>query len=242
MPITPIRATTQDHLDIEDIRDDLVLLKDGSAAMVLQTSSVNFGLLSEEEQDATIYAYASLLNSLSFPIQILIRSQKKDVTNYLGLLQKQEQKQTNPLLRAQISSYKKFVEKTVREGNVLDKKFYIIIPFSYLELGVKAAAKKGFLQTTHPTTYQFPKDQVIKKALTALKPKRDHIIRQFARLGLKVRSLKTEELVKLLYSMYNPDAKPTREFSTSKAYTAPLVQAAVEESSTPSTPPQSSSS
>lgn len=241
MPIAPIRATTQDHLDIEDIRDDLVLLKDGSAAMVLQTFSVNFGLLSEEEQDATIYAYASLLNSLSFPIQILVRSQKKDITNYLQLLQKQEFKQVNPLLRAQIGSYKKFVEKTVKEGNVLDKKFYIIIPFSYLELGVRAAAKKGFLQSTHPS-YQFPKEQVVKKALTALKPKRDHVIRQFARLGLKVHPLKTEDLVKLLYSMYNPDAKPTREFSSSKAYTAPLVQAAVEESSTPSTPPQSSSS
>lgn len=237
MPITPIRATTQDHLDIEDIHDDLILLKDGSAAMVLQTSSVNFGLLSEEEQDATIYAYAALLNSLTFPIQILVRSQKKDVTNYLKLLEEQEKKLGNPLLRNQIGNYKKFVEKTVREGNVLDKKFYIIIPFSYLELGVRAAAKKGLLQKNQ-STYQFPKDQVIKKVLTTLKPKRDHVIRQFSRLGLKARQLKTEELIKLLYSLYNPDAKPTREFTTSKAYTAPLVQAAVEESAAPPTTPQ----
>ena len=73
----PIKASTQDHLDIEDVRDNLALLRDGSACLILQTTAVNFSLLSESEQDATIYAYAGLLNSLTFPIQIIIRSQKK---------------------------------------------------------------------------------------------------------------------------------------------------------------------
>ena len=83
---TPVRATSQEHLDIEDIRDDLVIMKDGGAVLVITTTAINFGLLSEREQDATIYAYAALLNSLTFPIQILIRSQKKDITGYLRLL------------------------------------------------------------------------------------------------------------------------------------------------------------
>src|SRR3989344_2079639 len=133
MPTIPIRSTTQDHLDIEDVQSDLVLLKDGSVAMILQTSSINFGLLSEEEQDATIYSYAALLNSLSFPIQIIIRSERKDVTNYVQLLANQEQKQTNLLLKQQIKSYRQFVEKVVKEGNVLDKKFNVIIPFSAMK-------------------------------------------------------------------------------------------------------------
>src|SRR3990167_5008334 len=112
---TPIHATTQDHLEIEDVIDNLILLKDGSAALVIKTNAINFGLLSEEEQDATIYAYAALLNSLTFPIQIVIRSEQKDVTGYINLLAIQEQKQTNTLLKTQIQTYKKFVAQVVKE-------------------------------------------------------------------------------------------------------------------------------
>lgn len=239
MPVTPIRSTTQQHLDIDDVRDDIILLKDGSASMVMQTSSVNFGLLSEEEQDATIYSYAALLNSLSFPIQIIIRSQKKDVSSYLQLLQKEEQKQTNPLLKSHIQSYTKFVEKTVKEGNVLDKKFYVIIPFSFLELGVARAVKKtiGKKAAAKP---QLSQDFIVKKATTTLRPKRDHLIRQFSRLGLKIKQLQTKELIQLLYSIYNPDTSQTQQFATAKDYASPLVQAAIQNqpAKTSPSPPQ----
>lgn len=221
MSIAPIRSTTQDHLDIEDVLEDLILLKNGSVAMVLQTSSVNFGLLSEAEQDATIYTYAALLNSLSFPIQILVRSQKKDVSGYIRLLGDREQKQTNPLLKNQISQYKKFVEKVVKEGNVLDKDFYVIIPFSSLELGI-AAAKTGVNKAL-----PYPKDYIIKKALTTLKPKRDHLVRQFTRLGLKTRQLKTGEIIRLIFNIYNPDQPQNQQFAAAKDYTTPLVQPAI---------------
>ncbi len=231
MPITPIRATTQEHLDIEDVQSDLVILKNGSAAFVLQISSINFGLLSEEEQDATIYAYAALLNSLSFPIQIIIRSQRKDVTGYVHLLAAQEQKQTNPLLKQQIKTYKQYVEKIVKEGNVLDKKFYVVIPFSSLELGL-ASVKKA-----HSEELPYPKDYIVKKAATILRPKRDHLIRQFARLGLKVTQLKTEEIIKLFYATYNPEASQNQEFTSSKQYTSPLVQAAVDSLASPLSQP-----
>ena len=201
--------------------------------MVLQTSSVNFGLLSEEEQDSTIYAYAALLNSLSFPIQILVRSQKKDVTSYLNILKDAQQKQTNTLLKNKIKSYRAFVETTVKEGNVLDKKFYIIIPFSHLELGVATAVKKSFKlgkskKAPSPASSGFSTEFIVKKALTTLRPKRDHVFRQFARLGLKIRQLNTKELIQLFYSIYNPDSKHNQQFASSKAYSTPLVQAAVE--------------
>ena len=94
MPVQPIISTTQDHLPVHDIQENLAILKNGSAAMVIETSAVNFGLLSQEEQDAIIYAYAALLNSLTFPIQILIRSKKKDISHYLDLLKQQQEKQT----------------------------------------------------------------------------------------------------------------------------------------------------
>lgn len=234
MPVTPIYSTTQEHLDVDDVRDDVVLLKDGSASMVLQVSSVNFGLLSEEEQDATIYSYAALLNSLTFPVQILVRSQKKDVSHYVKLLLDQEQKQTNMLLKARVKSYRAFVEKTVKEGKVLDKNFFVVIPFSHLELGLSGAVKTT-LPLQKKETPRLPKEYLIKKALTALTPKRDHLFRQFARLGLKARQLKTKELVEFLFSIYNPNVKTTPSFASGKDYAAPLVQAAV--AAPPTKPP-----
>ena len=170
----PIRASTQEHLDIEDIRDDIIIFKDGSCCLLLQTSAVNFGLLSETEQDATIYAYAGLLNSLSFPVQIVVRSQKKDVTNYINLLKIEEQKQQNQKLANQMKLYRQFVETTVKENKVLDKKFYIVIPFSTLELG---ATNVKALLPTKPKHLPFPKDYILERAKNALLPKKDHLVR-----------------------------------------------------------------
>lgn len=228
----PIKATTQDHLNIEEIQDDLVILKDGSVCLILQTSAVNFGLLSEQEQDATIYAYAGLLNSLTFPIQILVKSQQKDITSYLGLLKKEEEKQKNPLLKNRIQKYRTFIESTVRENNVLDKKFYIIIPFSSLELGLKGAGfkfKKGL---------PYPKSYILEKAKTALSPKRDHLIRQFNRIGLKITQLKTRQLIELFYKIYNAESIGLQQPGTSSEYETPLVEAAIE-SQNPLSPPVS---
>src|SRR3989344_4461548 len=115
----PVRTSTQDHLDIEDIRDNLVILKDGACCLILQTTAVNFSLLSESEQDAIIYAYAGLLNSLTFPIQIVVTTQKKNIANYLALLNAQKIKITNPLLKNQVEKYYEYVKKTVAENEVL---------------------------------------------------------------------------------------------------------------------------
>src|SRR3989344_7290362 len=106
--VTPIRATTQDFLGIEDIKNDLVLLSDGSCVLAIETTAVNFGLLSEKEQEALIFAYAGLLNSLSFPIQVYLRSKHKDISGYLKLLEVTESKQTNQLLKERIGKYREF--------------------------------------------------------------------------------------------------------------------------------------
>jgi len=226
--VTPITATTQDHLNIADIQNNLVLLKNGAAAMVLRTSAVNFGLLSEQEQDAIIYAYAALLNSLTFPIQILIRSQKKDISQYLELLKVQQEKLTDPRHRQQIQAYRQFVESLVKEGNILDKKFYVVIPFTTLELGIGKATTSALsaIKPTKTKNLPFPKDYILQRANTALEPKRDHLIRQFNRIGLRTHQLTTQELIELFFDIYNPDSAGTK-LADAKDYTQPLVQPAV---------------
>lgn len=218
-------ASTQQHLPIHTVQDDLVVLKDGSCVLVLNVSAVNFGLLSEAEQDATIYAYASLLNSLSFPIQILIRSQKKDVSSYLKLLLEAEKKQKNELLKDKIKAYRKFVEKIVRENDVLDKKFYIAIPFSNIQLGLSKSVAGSIKKVQAPS---YPIDYIVKKAKTALYPKRDHLLRQLQKLGLKADQLTSQQLIELFYNVYNPDTPDTQGFAQTEEYEATMVSANVE--------------
>lgn len=219
---TPVRASTQNFLDIEDVQDDIVILKSGACSLVLQVTAVNFGLLSEGEQDALIYAYAGLLNSLSFSIQIIIRSKRKDISSYLRLLKEQETRIKKPVLVEQMRKYREFVETTVKENQVLDKKFYVAIPFSPLELGVSSTLSQTFKpQKGLP----FPKPQILEKAKTNLIPKKDQLVRQLNRLGLRSRQLTTQELLQLFYSLYNPESIG-QNFASSKDYANPIVQAA----------------
>jgi len=200
-----IKGTTQEHLPIEDIISDLVILKGGSCCYVLETSSVNFDLLSEREQEAMIYAYAAIINSLTFPIQILIRSAIKDLSSYLKNLKAWESKAKNPLMKKQISHYRQFVTEVVEKNNVLAKSFYLAIPFSSFELGIESAKSTiPFFRKTD--ALPMAKGKIIEKAKVNLEPKKSHIVRVFARLGLKMRQLKTKELIALFHEIYNPDA------------------------------------
>jgi len=215
-----IKASTQEHLDIEDITEDLVILKTGWVALVMITTAVNFDILSEAEQDATIYAYGALLNSLSFPIETLIRSKKADITSYFLSLSEAERNQTNPDLKRQIQKYQDFIQSTVQQKTVLDKKFYLIINYSSLERGPKIP--------TSPKSSK-SKAQLVADAKIALMPKRDHLVKQTARLGLSTRQLTTQELIELFYDIYNPAPIGTqRVFLDSASYTVPLVEPAVE--------------
>lgn len=197
-----IKASTQEHLDVYTIKNHLVYLKDGSVALVLKTTAINFNLLSEEEQDATIYAYAALLNSLSFPIQILIRSQRKNITDYLDRLDQRIQTTSSQKIKESIINYRQFVKSLVKENQVLEKKFYVIIPFSTLELGLTAKSFNPF--TKSPQKPSFDLDHITEKASVTLYPRRDHLIRQFARLGLSAKQLTTTELTNLFHHAYNP--------------------------------------
>ncbi|MFA6603058.1 MAG: hypothetical protein WCT01_04640 [Candidatus Shapirobacteria bacterium] len=223
-----IRGSTQDHLLIEDVVEDVVLLKDGSCATVMQVSSVNFDLLSEREQQALVFAYGGILNSLNFPIEIVIYSNTKDVSTYLSNLKVAEEKQTNRLLKDRIGSYRKFIEETVKKNDVLSKSFYVIVPFSILELGLKGAPSSiagGFQLPFGPKKkagLPFDKNYIIEKAGANLKPKKDHIMRLFARLGLEIKSLNTKELIELFYKIYNEETAGNQKIQTIN-YEAPVV-------------------
>lgn len=238
-----INASTQYQIDVEDVIDNIILQKDGSCSLVIKTNAVNFGLLSEEEQDATIYTYAAFLNSLTFSVQILIRSDIKDISGYLKLLEEQEIKQLNPIKKAQINQYKSFISSLIKERNVLEKSFYIIIPFSTLELGAAQSMTASFLSPKK--TLPFEKSYIIQKARAVLEPKRDHVIRQISRIGVSAYQLNTQELIQLLFSMYNASSSQGQKITNTQEYTVPLVQPAyikpkedsMDVTSTPATPP-----
>ncbi len=222
-----LQSTTQKYLEIFDISNDLLMMQDGTCSIILRTSAINFDLFSEEEQDATIYAYAALLNSLSFPIEIVIRSQKKDVSAYLDLLKNQETKAYTPLQKKQIRDYRAFVEQLVQERNVLDKKFYLIITASAIEMGLVTTSTfvPGVKATQKTAQVAFDKYAVIEKALTVLQPRRDHLMHQLARIGLYSEQLKTQEIIQLFYGIFNPEASEGQKIVNSADYTTPLVSA-----------------
>ncbi len=198
-PTSPIKSSTQSFIEIEDIKDDVVVMKDYSASIVIEVSAVNFWLLSQEEQASMIYAYASLLNSLSFPAQILILSKKMDISIYLEYLDSRISKQQNELLKNRLSSYREFIKTIIKKNTVLEKRFFFVIPFSPLEMGISGTNVVGLR-----------KEYVVSRAKTALYPKRDHLLRLLAKIGLKGAVLQKQELTELYYNLCNPSSTGRR--------------------------------
>lgn len=222
-------ASTQEHLDILDIEDNLILLKQGGAALVLQANAVNFDLLSEKEQDAMIGAYSALLNSLSFILQIIIRSRKMDISAYLASIDQQAQTQPNPYLREKMLAYKEFVAGLVQRGEVLDKRFYLVIPYYELVFGGTSLLDPlRRLLGMRPKPKAVSKAGLLQRATTDLEPKRDHLIKQLNRLGIKARQLATPELIELFYEIYNPEQARIQHLEGGVAqYKTALVEPAV---------------
>jgi len=196
---SPVKASTQAFIEIEEIKDDILLLKDFSAACVIEVGAVNFWLLSTEEQNSIIYAYAGLLNSLSFPVQILILSKKMDISSYLDYLENKIEKQLNDLIQGRLRSYQEFIKSIVKKNTVLEKRFFFIIPFSPLEMGITGA-----------NTASLNKEYVVARAKTSLYPKRDNLIRLLSKIGLRASALQKQQLTELFYNLYNPSVTGRR--------------------------------
>jgi len=203
-----IIESTQDHLEIREIIDDIVLTKSGSAALVLQTSAVNFDLLSEFEQDNKIYAFAGLLNSLNFHIQIMIRTKRIDISTYIDYLKSMNTESISPGLKKQLEIYTVFIQNLIVQNDVLDKNFFIVIPynlsFQLPTFNILERKKKSDIQEKQET---MAKEKLIEKAKMFLYPKRDHILKQIARFGLNGHQLTNKELLAEFYTLYNPGEK-----------------------------------
>ncbi|HPR91920.1 MAG TPA: hypothetical protein PK804_00250 [Candidatus Dojkabacteria bacterium] len=199
-------ASTQDHLAIRDIRDDLIINRNGSVAMVIQTSAINFDLLAEYEQDNKILAFAGLLNSLNFRIQIMIRTKRIDITNYITYLQSQEKQAMSEGLKKQLNIYTKFVKNLIVQNDVLDKSFFIVVPYHTGTIVPSTTLIKGKKSKEEEEKNQnIQTDQLIEKAKIFLFPKRDHILKQLGRMGLFGHQLTTKELITEFYTIYNPE-------------------------------------
>ncbi len=179
------KASTQSFTGLKEIIGNVVVFQKNHACLIVELTATNFSLLSPQEQDAKILAFSALLNSLSFPIQISIRSQKLDISNYLLLLDQEAGKATNAKFADQIKKYRDFVGQMVKVNTILDKKFFIVIPFSSLEN--PRAASQNFNDT----------------AVAALHSKASSLSSLLQRLNLRAKILEGEELVKLFYEIYN---------------------------------------
>ena len=198
MAKSKIHSTTQDFTEIVDIADDIVFLKGGNTCMVAEVSSVNFFLLSADEQNARLYGYMSLLNSLASYIQILIVSRRIDLGNYIKLIEDKISTIKNPKIAEQLSLYKDFIKELIKGEGLLDKKIYIVIPFSQLELGPATAAQVQ----TGVRKGNMTLSERIKSGLVS---KRNNVITQVERMGLTARPLSTDELIKLFYELFNQE-------------------------------------
>lgn len=197
-------SSTQQYLDVAEVKEDVVVLKNGALRSVLAVSSINFELKSTNEQEAIIAQYQNFLNSVDFPMQILISSRKLNMENYLNFLQDNEKKQPNELLRLQISEYRNFVAQLISTADIMDKNFYIIVPFSPIE-----NTEKGFFSNIgsliNPQKNILEKRENFETYKSQLFQRVDHVIAALSGIGLRIIPLKTQELIELLFDSYNPE-------------------------------------
>jgi hypothetical protein len=197
---------TQRYLDIAEIRDDMVLMKDGTVRAVLLVSSINFALKSGEEQEAIIQAYITFLNSLEFPLQVVIQSRRMNIDKYLASLSEQERLTTNDLLRAQIADYRNFVKELVELGEIMQKKFFMVVPYDPVTSKRKNWFTR-FSEALSPSTAANLNQKQLSDRVEQLARRVDLVTGMLASMSLQAARLDTQGLIELYYTAYNPDAR-----------------------------------
>ncbi len=212
----PVPAqSTQRFLDFSEIRDGTVLMKDGTLRAVLLVSSINFSLKSEDEQNATVAAYVSFLNSINFPLQIVIQSRHLNIDQYLDRLKEQEREQTNELLRAQIVDYREFIKELVDLSEIMSKKFYVVVPYIPGKVEVKSFMSR-LTEVLSPASIIKLKKEKYEHYKDLLEKRVDHVMAGLASMGLNSVRLDTQSLIELYYSTYNPASADTEKLSDIK--------------------------
>ncbi|MFA6099967.1 MAG: hypothetical protein WC750_03760 [Patescibacteria group bacterium] len=202
----------QSYLNIAEVKEDVIVLKDGTLRSVLLVSSINFSLKSEDEQNAIVQAYMQFLNSLDFPIQVVIQSRRMNIDEYMNKLKEAEMVQKNELLRNQIVDYRSYVRQLVDLAEIMQKRFYLVVPFDPTYEG-----KKGFmdrvnaifspLMTIHLTEERFTTHR------SALMLRVNNVIAGLQGMSLNAVMLDTQSLIELFYTVYNPELFETQRMT-----------------------------
>ncbi|MFA5062305.1 MAG: TraC family protein [Patescibacteria group bacterium] len=196
--------STQHHLPFAEIKSDSIVMKDGTLRAVMMVSSINFALKNEDEQNAIVSSYISFLNSIDFPLQIVIQSRQLYIKPYLAKLLEQERAQTNELLRAQIADYRSFVSELVSLGKIMSKQFYVVVPYDPM-----SNKKRGFWSRSSEVINPAKTVKLKESRFEQRKHDLDMRVRQIesglASMNLEVVRLDTQSLIELFYSTYNPD-------------------------------------
>lgn len=215
---TPI--STQATLQFSELRDSLVIMKDGSFRAVVACQSINFDLMSEQEREGVEYSYQNFLNSLNFTVQILVRSQRVDIGPYIEKLTKLRRNNDNMLLGVLMDDYINFIDLLSQEANIMDKSFFIVIPYygsADLERAVEQTKNlfKTFGKSKNPGVTRINRD-VYNKAIDELNNRVESVVSGLYQIGIQSVRLNTRELSQLFYNFNNPDTavrEPLVDFS-----------------------------
>lgn len=191
---------SQKFVEIEDIKNGVIIMKNGTLRAVLACSSINFALKSEDEQNALLYQFQNFLNSLDFPVQFIIQSRKINIEDYLKTLVKLEEDQENELLKLQISEYREFIRALVEGTNIMRKSFYLVIPFSTFE----AKSSKGASSFFSGGKNLKINEEDFQRARSQLSQRVDFIALGIRRCGIHSVTLGDKELAEFFWAKYNP--------------------------------------
>jgi hypothetical protein len=199
-----VGVSTQQYLDIYEVRDDIVIMKDGTLRAVLLVSSINFALKSEDEQNAIISSYVRFINSINFMVQIIVQSRELDINDYLSYLKQKEKEQTNRLLREQTSHYIDYIKELTSLGKIMNKYFYVVVPYSPLSDSHKSFFEM-LSEAFKPATAIKLKEGKFAKYREALKRRIEVVMSGLASIGVSAVQLDTQGLIELYYKSYNPE-------------------------------------
>ena len=193
--------TAQEFLQIERIREGIVVLKNKALRGILMVSSLNFALKSEDEQKATLYQFQNFLNSLDFSLQFLTQSRKLNITGYIERLKELEQGQDNELMKIQTAEYRKFIENLVKGGSIMNKTFFVVVPYTVWETEGLAPDQGGpFRKPKVPTLTE----ESFQRCKNQLWQRMQFVALGLRRCGLKAIPLTTPELIELFWALYHP--------------------------------------
>lgn len=193
------KNATQEFVPVDDVRDGIVILKEGGMRGILMASSVNFSLKSDDERQAILLQFQDFLNSLDFSVQILIQSRRLDIRPYVALLEGRYKEQTNDLMKVQIEQYMAFVKSFTESTNIMTKNFFIVIPYD--SAIIKTGSKFPFGSGERS---QVQKEEDFEEKKNQLEQRMGVVEQGLVRCGVRVAKLGTDEVVELFYKIFNP--------------------------------------